>query len=161
MSYAQFLPATAIALVLAAAQPALAAGAFECPKSTLEASQAATIKAALPAGDGLDAPDALDAAVDSLRAKGIGSGLIIDGVIAAYCPSVAAQAGLSDSAKTAKLASFASRVTRTVYSLDSADAVILDVAFPPALLNDINAKAAAAKVTPEAWVRGAVDAALK
>jgi hypothetical protein len=161
MSYAKFIPATAFALALCGAQPALAAGAFECPKSTLEASQAATIKAALPAGDGLDAPDALDAAVDSLRAKGIGSGLIIDGVITAYCPSVAAQGGLSDAAKTEKLATFASRVTRTVYALDSADAVILDVAFPPAILNDINAKAAAAKVSPEAWVRGAVDAALK
>ncbi|WP_428030111.1 hypothetical protein [Ancylobacter sp.] len=161
MSYAQFLPATAIALVLAAAQPALAAGGFECPKSTLEASQAATIRAALPTGDGLDAPDALDAAVDSLRAKGIGSGLIIDGVITAYCPSVAAQAGLTDAQKTEQLAGFASRVTRTVYSLDSEDAVILDVAFPPAILNVINDRADAAKVTPEAWVRGAVDAALK
>ncbi|GLK71606.1 hypothetical protein KHC23_12515 [Ancylobacter dichloromethanicus] len=161
MTYAKFLPATAFVLAVAAAQPALAAGAFECPKSTLEASQAATIKAVLPTGDGLDAPDALDAAVDSLRGKGLGSGLIIDGVITAYCPGVAAQAGLSDAQKTEKLAGFASRVTRTVYSLDSADAVILDVAFPPQILNDINAKAAAAKVAPEAFVRQAVDAALK
>ncbi len=161
MSYAPFLPASAFALALVAAQPALAASAFECPKSTLEASQAATIKSVLPTGDGLDKPDALDAAVDSLRAANIGSGLIIDGVIAAYCPTVAAETGLSDAAKTEKMASFASRVTRTVYSLDSADAVILDVPFAPEILNAINTKAAAAKVSPEAWVRQAVDAALK
>ncbi|WP_371346180.1 hypothetical protein [Ancylobacter sp. IITR112] len=161
MSYAQFLPASAFALALVAAQPAFAADAFECPKSTLEAAQAATIKKVLPSGDGLDQADALDAAVDGLRAAGFGSGLIIDGVIAAYCPSVAAKAGLTDAQKRQQVATFASRVTRTVYSLDSADAVILDVPFPPEILNAINAKAAAAKVSPEAFVRQAVDAALK
>lgn len=160
MSYAPLLPASAFALLLMAAQPA-AAAAFECPKTSLEAAQAATIKAALPTGDGLDDADALDAAVDSLRAKGIGSGLIIDGAIAAYCPTVAAQTGLSDAQKREDVAGFASRLTRVVYSLESADAVILDVAFPPQVLNAITAKAEAAKVTPQAWVRGTVDAALK
>lgn len=161
MSYAPFLPASVFALALVAAQPALAAGAFECPKSTLEAAQAATIKSVLPTGDGLDKPEALDAAVDGLRAAGFSSGLIIDGVITAYCPTVAAKSGLSDAQKTQAVTSFASRVVRTVYSLDSADAVILDVPFPPEILNAINTKAAAAKISPEAFVRQAVDAALK
>lgn len=161
MTNLRFLPATAIAAVLLAASPALAAGAFECPKSSLEAAQAATIKAALPSGDGLDQADALLAAVDSLKTKGIGSAFIIDGVISAYCPAVAAQSGLTDAQKTEKLAAFASRATRVVYSLETADAVILDVPFPPAVLSAIQAKASAAKVTPEAWVRSAVDAALK
>ena len=45
---------------------------------------------------------------------------------------------------------------RLVYSLESADAVILDVPFAPGVIAAINARAAAEKVSPEAWVAKAI-----
>ena len=59
------------------------------------------------------------------------------------------------------LARFASRIVRVVYALDSADAVILDVPFRPAVIDAINAKAAAERISPEAWVANAISRDLK
>lgn len=154
------LAAAAFALALGAAQPALAAP-FACPAQPLEGALPAAAKALLPPGDALDRPDALNAAVDKLRAQSVRPVLIIDGLIAAYCPVVAAQAGLSDAQKTARVTRFAARITRTVYAIDGADEIILDVGLPPAVVDAINAKARAAGITAEDWVRNAVNAALK
>lgn len=159
--HARTLTATAFALALGAAAPAHAAGPFECPTKPLEAAQAAKIKALLPSGDAFDKVEQLNAAVTQLKSEGANPVLVIDTLIAAYCPVVAAQPGLSDAQKTTRVARFAARITRTVFALDGADAIILDVAFPPAVVDAINAKARAAGVTPEAWIQGAVTSALK
>jgi hypothetical protein len=68
---------------------------------------------------------------------------------------------LSDDQKRAQVRRFAARAVRVVYSLDSADAVILDVPFAPGVLAAINAKAAAERISPEAWVANAVGRDLK
>lgn len=159
--HARTLTATAFALALGAAAPALAAGPFECPTKPLEAAQAAKIKALLPSGDAFDKVEQLNAAVTQLKSEGANPVLVIDTLIAAYCPVVAAQQGLSDAQKSTRVARFAARITRTVFALDGADAIILDVAFPPAVVDAINAKARAAGVTPEAWIQGAITSALK
>lgn len=139
----------------------MAAGPFECPAKPLEAAQAANIKALLPTGDAFDHVDRLNTAVSTLRAQGVNQVLVIDNLIAAYCPEVAAQAGLTDAQKSARVARFAARITRTVYALDGADEIILDVSFPPLVVDAINAKARAAGVSPEAWIQSTVNAALK
>lgn len=151
------------ALVLAcalAASPAFAATGFECPARPLDAAGAQRVQAALPSGDGLDRVEALNTAVTTLRGQGVNPVLIIDGLIAAYCPTVAAQK-LTDAEKTARVSRFAARITRIVYALDSADAVILDVPLSPATLDAVNARASAAGLTPEAWVRGVVAKAVE
>jgi hypothetical protein len=50
---------------------------------------------------------------------------------------------------------------RVVYSLDSAEAVILDVPFRPDVIDAINARARAERISPEAWVAQAIDRDLK
>jgi len=160
MEYKPLAHAALGAFALVVASSSFASAAFQCPAQPLEAARAATIAAALPSGDAFDDPTALVAAVDALHAEKVGLPLIVDNLIAAYCPTVADQAGLSDAEKTARVNSFAARITRTVYQLDSADAVILDVPFPPTVLDTINAKAKAAGVSGADWVRGVVEQAL-
>ena len=130
------------------------------PAPGANAAQDQTIAQAISAGDALADVGKLNAAIAALRAKGIGNAIIVDALIGAYCPGVA-RAALTDEQKRAQVRRFAARVTRTVYALDSVDAVILDVPFPPAVLDAVNARAAAEKVTPEAWVAGAIDRVLK
>jgi len=161
MTYTRSLSAMAFVLALGAAQPAFANAPFECPVKPLEVAQAANIRSQLPAGNALDNVEALNAAVSKLRAQGVSPVLIIDNMIAAYCPVVAAESGLSNAQKAKKVGKFASRATRVVYQLESEAEVILDVAFPPAVVAAINAKARAAGVTPDAWIQGVVGAALK
>lgn len=150
----------AVALALGFSGAALAAP-FECPTKPLEAARATAITALLPAGDAFDQMEKLNAAVTTLKAQGVSPVLVVDGLISAYCPVVAAQPGLTDDQKTMRVARFAARITRTVYALDGADSIILDVAFPPPVVDAITAKANAAGVTQEAWIQSAVNAALK
>lgn len=157
MTMSRFLLAAAFVGVLGAVQPAFAA--FECPVKPVD--QPAAVKALIPVGDALDTPAALNAAVTALRAQGIGSGIIIDNFIAAYCPVVAGNAALSDAQRATRVIRFASRIARTVYAVEGADQIILDVAFPPSVVDAINAKASAAGIPPEAFIQGAVANALK
>lgn len=113
----------------------------------------------LPAGDPLDNPVQLNAAVETLRKQGLGAPLIIDALVGAYCPTVAADPTLSDAGRTARVRTFASQITRLTYGLLSEDEVILDVPFTPAAVTAIRQKAQAAKVSPEAFIAAAAAAA--
>lgn len=160
MDFKRSLKMAAGALALSATWTTFANAALQCPAQPLEASRAAIIAAALPAGDAFDDRAALATAVTALHAEGVGLPMIVDNLIAAYCPTVADQAGLSDAEKTAKVNQFAARITRAVYQLDSADAIVLEVAFPPLVMDSINAKAKASGVSAADWVQGVIELAL-
>ena len=140
-----------------------AAYAFVCPVKSVGASegQDQAIAKAISAGDALDDAVKLSAAIAALRAKGVSNAIIVDSLIASYCPVVARNTALSDDGKRVQVRRFAARMVRIVYSLDSVDAVILDVPFRPGVVDAINAKAAAERLSPEAWVANAVDRMLK
>ena len=161
MNLARLVPIAALSLSILSVQPSLAAGPFECPKRPLEAVSSPSVQALVSSGDPLGNVEGMNAAVDSLRARDVSAGLIIEGLVAAYCPTVAGTPDLTDAQKSSQLARFAARIARTVYSLESADEIILDVAFPPPIVDGIDAAAKAAGTSQEAWIRDAVDAALK
>lgn len=144
------------------AAPAYAAG-FECPSRPVadEPAGIKDIKSLLPVGDPLDNPAQLNTAVATLRGQGLSEGLIIDNLIGAYCPVVAADAALDDTQKTERVRRFASLITGIVFSLGSTDAVLLDVPFAPSVLGQIQAKAKAAGLSAEDWIADTVAAALK
>ncbi len=121
---------------------------------------AAEMTALLPAGDPLDEPAKLDSAIDAMRAQGLGSASIIDGLIGAYCPIVADDASLTDAQKASRVQRFAVRITKLVYSFEGADEIILDVPFSPPVVDAINGKAAEAGMTPEKWIAKVVDVEL-
>jgi len=143
----------------AATPPAWAATGFECPVPSAELPK--KLDSLLPAGDAFDKVEALNASVDALRAEGVSSALIIDALVTNFCPIVAAQQDLSDAQKSARVSRFAGRAAATVYSLGTEDEVILDVPFPPQIVSAIEAKAGAAGMTSDDWIRAAVDAALR
>lgn len=153
----------AMVSLLVACGSASASAAFVCPVKSpgANAAQDQTIAKAIPVGDALDDVMKLNAAVTSLRAKGVSNAILIDSMISSYCPAVARNTALSDEQKRAQVARFASRIVRVVYALDSADAVILDVPFRPGVIDAINAKAAAERISPEAWVANAIGRDLK
>lgn len=140
-----------------------AAYAFVCPVKSVgaNAAQDQAIAQAIPSGDALDDAAKLNAAIAALRAKGVSNAVIVDSLIASYCPAVARNTALNDDGKRAQVRRFAARIVRVVYSLDSAEAVILDVPFRPGVVEAINARAAAERVSPEAWVANAIDRVLK
>ena len=115
------------------------------------------IARAIPAGDALDDVTKLNAAVTALRAKGVSNAVLVDSLISSYCPAVARNTALNDEQKRAQVRRFAARIMRVVYSLDSAEAVILDVPFRPDVVDAINARARAERISPEAWVAHGAD----
>ena len=142
---------------------ASAEAAFVCPVKSVgtSAAQDQAIAAAIPAGNALDDVTKLNAAVTALRTKGVSSAVLVDSLISSYCPAVARNTALNDEQKRAQVRRFASRIVGLVYSLESADAVILDVPFAPGVIATINARAAVEKISPEVWVAKAVERDLK
>lgn len=154
-----------ILLMLAslAPSPAVSAAEFKCDwlPAGDGARTAGEIDTLLPSGDVLDHPEQLDAAIDALRRQGMTKSLIIDNLIGTYCPVVAADSSLTDAQKTGRIRQFAARIAGIVYSVESADEIIFDVPFPPDVADTINARASAAKLTPEGWIAELVGEALK
>jgi hypothetical protein len=156
------IAAMAAIALFAGAAPSLAAG-FTCPTPSLVGVPPEPRKIAelLPTGDAFDDVVRLNAAVAALRQANVPQAVIIDRLIAGYCTTVAQNTSLTDAQRTEQMRSFASRIIRTVYALDSADRIILDIALPPSVVTTINAKAAAAGVSPQNWVASEVEAAVK
>ncbi len=101
----------------------------------------------------LDTAERLGAAVELLRSKGVSSTMIVDNLMAAYCPRVAAS-GLPKSQKTALMRSFASRVTQLVYAPSDGDetAILLDVPLTPDLEKQAAAAASREGSTVQEWI---------
>jgi hypothetical protein len=152
------LPAAAIATFLAATLDGPVAHALDCPSASgADKAEAQAIAASLAGGAAFDDLGWLRESIAGLIAKGLPRTVIIDGMIADYCPRVAADAALSETQKTAGLRSFAARITQVAYGGGSEEAVILAVPFTPATVEKIDRKAREAGVSPEAWVAGAVE----
>ncbi|MFG1403536.1 hypothetical protein [Xanthobacter sediminis] len=132
---------------------------FECAWLPAGQKPSAEVAALLAAGDPLDQPNVLNAAVDKLKASGLRPALIIDGLVSAYCPVVAENASYTDAQKTARMQAFAARTVRLVYSLETADKIFLDVGLPPAVVDAVNAKARAGGVSQQEWLAGVVTTA--
>lgn len=84
------------------------AQAFECPELKDLASPAleAEIDKLVPKGAVLAQPKELAAAVEALKTRKIPTDVAVNNLIAFYCPAVAADTGLSDADKDAKVRQF-------------------------------------------------------
>ena len=157
----QFLSVLAgAALVTLASQPSPAQQGFSCPNLKADEPHAATIKKQLSTYESYNQQDLVSSVVSSLRAQGVNATELVNDLIATYCPLVAAKADLSDAQKARAVKSFASLIAPMAYGFTVED-IILNVDFPPSVMNQINAKAKQAGVTPAEWVRGLVESSLK
>jgi len=146
------LPMAANAASLDCKEPA---GGKDWPVSISE------IQGKLPTGDVLDEATKLSDSVAVLRDAGVSTPMILDYLIAAYCPMVSAESGLSDAQKSEKLRIFARNVTEAVYQLADESSVIIDVPLSPETLDLVRAQASQAKLPVSTWIRETVAKSLK
>lgn len=89
--------------------------------------------------------------------------VILNSLLAAYCPSLAGDAGLSDAQRHDQLNRFRAVAVRVLFgALAGADRKILvRVPLPQGVLDRIDDKARAAKKTREAWIEETLEGAVK
>ena len=118
------------------------------------------LQSKLPTGDVLDQAVKLGDGVALLRDAGVSTPMIVDYLIAAYCPTVATESGLSDAQKTQKMRIFARNVTDTVYQFADESEVIIDVPLSPETLDMVRKQAAEAKQPVATWISETVAKAV-
>jgi len=157
----------AIATTLVAAAPAVAAAAsnFTCPyaKAADAPKGAPTLTTEYFSGaTDVTADKRLPTLVYDLRKIGMSPAEIIDHLLGAYCPLVAANSGLSDWQKTLMVRRFARQVAGLAYVPPQTDevAILVDVPLPPDLFDEITQAATKAGVSRDAWIERAVKRAL-
>ena len=101
------------------------------------------------------------AAIGRMAAAGMAKGEIVDRLVEAYCPLVKSDPVLTFDQKQEAVRSFASAVTDTVFApADAPESILLSVAIPPALSEQIQVAAAKRGLTRSEWVRDALTARL-
>jgi hypothetical protein len=90
----------------------------------------------------------------AFRASGRKPAFIVDDLVSAYCPLVAADTYLSDQQKVDRVRRFARQVTGLAYGLSDPDEVdvLLDIPLAPAVLSQIDQAAADAGMSRDAWI---------
>lgn len=95
----------------------------------------------------------------AFRASGTKPAFIVDDLVSAYCPLVAADTSLSDQQKVDRVRRFARQVTGLAYGLSDPDEVdvLLEIPLAPALLSRIDQAAANAGTSRDAWIALAIS----
>jgi hypothetical protein len=111
-----------------------------------------------------NAGTALASAVRRLRSEGVPRAVIVDHAVAAYCPLVARDGSLTLDRQREAVRRFASTLTSLVYDppdpTQGETAFILSLPVKPALSLQIDAAAAKAGKTRDAWILEAIQARL-
>jgi hypothetical protein len=96
--------------------------------------------------------------VTDLRKSGIRPALIVDHLIGAFCPLVAADDTLSDKQKAVRVRQFARRVTELAYVPSDPDEVDVLVTVPlaPTLLGQVDQAASRSGLSRDAWLERAI-----
>jgi hypothetical protein len=145
-----------------------AAAAFGCAKIPLS-SGPATLPAAssgvfdmLVGANAATITNRVDEIIATLRAQNVDETLIVDSLIAAYCPVVAADTGLTFEQKKARLDDFGQQVTRLVFprAQTSVSAILVEVPLKPDLLQKLDTAASGAKLSRDAWITHAIEKSL-
>ena len=136
------------------------AATFTCP-DTMAADRpgAASSLSELYAGaDDITARDQLGELMADLRKSGMKPVLIVDHLIGAYCPLVAADTILSDKQKADRVRQFARLVTGLAYvpsDLDEVD-ILVQTALPPDLLSQVDQAAGRAGLSRDEWIERSI-----
>ena len=136
------------------------AAAFTCPDSTAS-DPPETVPALSDWYSGatdLTASHRLGELMTELRKSGMKPALIVDHLVGAYCPLVAADDTLSEKQKADRVRRFAQQVTGLAYRPSDADEVDVLVTVPvtPTLLGQVDQAAGRAGMSREAWLEQAI-----
>ena len=136
------------------------AAAFTCPDNT--ASDAPKTPSPLnnlySGANDITASNRLSELMTDLRTSGMKPALVVDHLVGAYCPLVAADSSLSDKQKADRVRRFARQVTGVAYGPSDQDEVdvLVEVPLMPALLGQIDQAAARAGISRDAWIERAI-----
>lgn len=136
------------------------AQSLECPVAQVPAAQAEAVSKVLPYLEAFRDQAKLAAAIETLKNDGDGTVQVVNGLISAYCPLVAAEQGTTDAQKTADVQNFGLNVTRQAFSLSSEEKVILDVTLSPDIVEVITAKAKADGISAQEWIAAKISSDL-
>jgi hypothetical protein len=142
--------------------------AFSCPQAGAGGTPdglpdaASGIYNILPGADAGTLSDRIGEAISLLRGQGLNQDLIIDTLIAAYCPLVAAETGLTPAQKTERVKNFGSQVTAIVYPASQAQVedMLVTVPLAPDVAQRVNDAAHQARQSREAWLSQTIEKAL-
>jgi hypothetical protein len=133
---------------------------FTCP-GTIAAAMPGTAPS-LPdlysGSDDVAAGNRLGELMAALRKSGMKPALIVDQLIGAYCPLVAADDTLSDKQKTDLVRRFASVVTGLAYGPADPDEVdvLVQTTLAPSLLSQVDQAAGRAGISRDEWIERAI-----
>jgi mono/diheme cytochrome c family protein len=139
-----------------------ASRAFDCPlvgSAPVPGALADPAQVAFLANaQGTDLSNKIDELIASIQKSqpGIGDAALTDAMNAAYCPIVAQQTGLSYGQKRARLALFNTQLQDRIAAADTLNApgihVMVSVPLTPAVVQQVDAAAEAAKQPPQQWM---------
>ena len=100
--------------------------------------------------------------VAQLRNKGSANSAIVDLLVTAYCPEVAAATSMTEAQKEEEVSRFAAKVTGLVYARPGSkvEDVLIDVPLPPSMVEQIHTASKHAGVTTDAWIKQVIGNAL-
>jgi hypothetical protein len=137
------------------------AAAFTCPETTAAGAPgtALSLSDLYSGANDVTAGNRLGELMTDLRRSGMKPALIVDHLIGAYCPLVAADGTLSDQQKSDRVRRFARLVTGLAYVPTNPDEVdvLVQTALTPDLLRQIDEAAGRAGLTRDEWIERAID----
>jgi cytochrome c553 len=112
---------------------------------------------------GGDLKNRIGVIVANLRAQDIEPPLIVNFLVVAYCPVVAADTGLTTAQKMERIHLFAQQVTAIAFSDTQQQVrdVLVNVPLSPDLLRKVNDAARTARLSRESWLTQAIEKALQ
>jgi hypothetical protein len=136
------------------------AAAFTCPETSGAAMPATTpsLNNLYSGATDATASNRLGEVMADLRKSGLKPSLIVDHLLGAYCPLVAADNSLSDKQKTDRVRRFAQQVTGLAYMpSDSGEVdVLVQTTLAPELLTQIDQAASRGGVSRDEWIAQAI-----
>jgi hypothetical protein len=136
------------------------AAAFTCPNAAAADMRgpAPSLSGLYSGADDVTASKRLGELMADLRKSGMKPALIVDHLIGAYCPLVAADTTLSDKQRVDRVRRFAQMVTGMAYVPPDPDEVdvLVQTALAPALLSQIDQAASRAGISREEWIERAI-----
>jgi len=133
---------------------------LECPVPQASASQIESVNKLLPDFEDFRDLAKVASAIETLKNDNDNFVEIVNSVIAAYCPLLDKQQGMTVEQKTVDVRHFGLTVTREVYSLSSENSVIVDVELPQTVFEQIEEKAKSGNTTPSKWIENNITEVL-
>ena len=136
------------------------AAAFTCPDTSTPAmaGQAPSLNDLYAGATDATASQRLGELMADLRKSGLKPSMIVDHLVGAYCPLVAADTSLSDKQKTDRVRRFAQQVTGLAYAPSDTDEVdvLVQTTLAPEMLSQIDQAAKRGGVSRDEWIAQAI-----